>query len=153
MVNRRMIIRFPLRIVFPFLSLFLFSCLRVQAQEIPAINSTVTDNANVLSVEQEQFFDRHIRTLYDNSKVQVAVLTIDTTQPLPIEDFGIQVAEKWAGGEKGEDLGVIFILAIQDRGMRIELGEGMEGYISDGQSRLILDSIKPTLQILRSSKH
>lgn len=78
--------------------------------------------------------------------VQMAVLLIRTTDGRPIDWYSLDVAKKWGGGKKGRDDGLLFILAVDDHRMRLEVGYGLEPSIPDREARRIIDSIKPELR-------
>ena len=67
------------------------------------------------------------------------ILMVETTGLLPVEDYAQEVFDNWKGGSKTRDDGVLFVLAIEDRTMRLHLGYGVETYISDSRARRILD--------------
>jgi len=70
---------------------------------------------------------------------QIAVLVIDSTFPQTIEEYGINLADKWKVGYNGKDNGAIIILATEDRKVRIEVGKGLEGSIPDAVAGRIMD--------------
>ena len=69
---------------------------------------------------------------------QLAVLMVPTTQPEPIEAYSIRVADAWKIGRKGQDNGALLVVAKNDRKMRIEVGYGLEGVLTDATSRRII---------------
>ena len=72
------------------------------------------------------------------------MLIVPTTQPEPIEAYSIRVAEKWQIGRKGKDNGVLFLVAKNDKKMRIEVGYGLEGMLTDATSRrIIAENVAP----------
>ncbi|MBN1534782.1 MAG: TPM domain-containing protein [Spirochaetes bacterium] len=112
------------------------------AQVFPEIKHPVNDYANVINPAQEA---RIAKMLVDHRKktgVQMAVLTVRTTQPVGIEEFSIKTAEKWGGGSEERDDGLLFTVAVYDRRMRIEVGRGLEGYITDLRAGRILAGIR-----------
>lgn len=74
-----------------------------------------------------------------DGRAQIAVLVLDSTAPLTIEEYGIKLAEKWKVGYQGKDNGAIIIIATKDRKVRIEVGKGLEGDITDAKAGRILD--------------
>lgn len=105
---------------------------------IPEPSNYLVDASNTLSQEQQDEFNALLKSL-DNGKHQFAVLVVDTTGPLSIEQYGIEVAEKWKVGNEKLDNGAILILAVQDRKVRFEIGKGLEGDIPDSVAGAILD--------------
>ncbi len=82
-----------------------------------------------------------------DGKAQIAVAIVETTQPESIEGYGIRLADKWKVGYKGKDNGVIIILAVKDRKVRIEVGRGLEEVVPDAVAgRIIRDVMTPSLK-------
>lgn len=118
-----------------------------QAQEplpVPPPGAYVTDVANLLSAtERAQLEDKLARFARDKGS-QVVVLIVPTTQPETIEQFSLRVVEAWQPGRKGIDDGVLLLLAMAERSMRIEVGYGLEGALPDATAkRIISDVITP----------
>ena len=78
--------------------------------------------------------------------MQMAVLFVDSTGPVPIEDFSITVAESWEGGSSERDDGVLLVFAIDDRRNRLEIGYGLEPLISDTYASRMLWDARPLLR-------
>jgi uncharacterized protein len=111
------------------------------AVEVPFLSGRVNDTAHMLSEEQRQRVEALLADLEDATGAQGAILTIDTLDGEPIEDFSLRVAETWKLGQKGKDNGVLVLIARDDRKMRIEVGYGLEGALTDALSSRILDEI------------
>jgi uncharacterized protein len=78
---------------------------------------------------------------------QLVVLVVPTTQPEPIESYSLRVAEKWKIGRKGQDNGALFLIAKDDRKMRIEVGYGLEGVLTDVTARrIIAEDVAPAFR-------
>lgn len=107
-------------------------------QAIPPLAGHVVDVPGVLSETQRRGLDERLVALERASGAQVAVLLIASTRPESIEQFGIRVADTWKLGRKGVDDGLIFIVARDDRRMRLEVGRGLEGAIPDAIARRII---------------
>lgn len=112
------------------------------ADAIPEITSPVNDYAGVIDPEDEKKISGMIVAHREKTGVQIAVLTVNTTGGVDIEDFSIRTAEKWGGGTKGRDDGLLFTVAVYNRRMRLEVGYGLEGYITDLKAGRILDGIR-----------
>ena len=110
----------------------------------PEASNYVVDDAGILKPETITALDTDLKNF--ESKGEIAVLTVDSTSPLSIEEYGIQLADKWKVGHAGKDDGVIFILAVKDRKVRIEVGTGAEAVLTDVQSKHIIDDITPKLK-------
>lgn len=107
---------------------------------LPEPTNYVVDTAGVLTTEQLQAINTLLASSTNPSKIQIAVLIATTTKPLSIEQYGIRLAEKWKVGYKGSDNGAIIIIATQDRKVRIEVGNGLEGSVTDAQAESILQT-------------
>ena len=115
------------------------------AVSYPEATGYVVDQAEILSPETEAKLTNELKAL--DNKAQVAVVTIKSTEPLTIEEYSIKLAEKWKPGYKGKDNGIIFIVAVDDRKVRIEVGRGLEGQINDSKAGQMLDeSVIPFLK-------
>lgn len=99
----------------------------------------VTDLAGALPAPVRQALAQRLADLEARKGSQLAVLVIPTTRPEAIEQYGIRVAEAWKLGRKGLDDGAILLVARDDREVRIEVGYGLEGALSDLVSKRIID--------------
>lgn len=104
----------------------------------PEPTNYAVDAAGVLTTEQLKYLNQRLE-LIDNGTRQYAVLTIKTTAPLTIEQYGIKLAEKWKVGHETLDNGAIIIIATEDRKVRLEIGYGLEEYIPDSVAGRIID--------------
>jgi uncharacterized protein len=129
-----------------FFALFLCAAISALAVDIPKIEHPVNDNANILSSSARSRIEESLRAHREKTGVQVAVLTVDTTGELPIEDFSLKTAEGWGGGSRGKDDGVLFTLAVKDRKMRIEVGYGLEPLLPDAAALELQESVKNKLR-------
>jgi uncharacterized protein len=121
------------------LTLIMLYPLSILAQpEIPDHNSVwVHDEAHVLSPAAVSTLEQLLKVERDSTSNQIAVFIIPSLQGQPIEDFSLRVAEKWKLGQEKKDNGVLLLIAIQDKQMRIESGSGLEGVLTDVQSHRI----------------
>lgn len=106
---------------------------------IPELNTRVTDLTNSLSAEESSKIEASLIALETAKGAQVALLMVDTTSPEAIEDYSIRVVDKWKLGRKHIDDGVLLLIAMKDRKMRIEVGYGLEGTITDLSAGRIID--------------
>ncbi len=114
------------------------------AAEIPALKGYINDYANMMSPSIRSKLTNELREFERTDSTQIVVLTISSLAGQPIEDFSIKVAEAWKIGQKGKDSGIILIVASQERKMRIEVGRGLEGKLTDLTAGRIIDLvIKP----------
>ncbi|WP_374078871.1 YgcG family protein [Bdellovibrio bacteriovorus] len=130
------------------LSFFLFfTSLSVFAQtefKPPALTGPVIDEVGFLTRSDRQEL---MQLLYDFNRrgtAQVQVLIVPDLQGIPIEQASIQITDKWQLGDKKKDNGVLFLISAQERAMRIEVGQGLEGAIPDiTAKRIISDQVIP----------
>ena len=116
-------------------------------QPIPAYDSPVVDTAGLLQPEERARLVARLMDLQTRKGSQVAVLIVPTTQPEEIEQYSIRVADAWKAGRKGVDDGAILLIAQQDRRMRIEVGRGLEGALTDlASNRIIDETIRPAFR-------
>jgi len=114
------------------------------AAAVPALRGRVNDYAQILTPEQSNALDAQLARLEQDTGHQVAVLTLPSLDGEDIEGFSIRVAENWKIGKKGFDNGVILIVAVKDRKLRLEVGYGLEGILPDlTANRIIRDYIVP----------
>jgi uncharacterized protein len=114
------------------------------AAAVPALRGRVNDYAQILTPEQSNALDAQLARLEQDTGHQVAVLTLPSLDGEDIEGFSIRVAENWKIGKKGFDNGVILIVAVNDRKLRLEVGYGLEGILPDlTANRIIRDYIVP----------
>ena len=114
---------------------------------VPKFSAPVVDAAGVLEEATEQSLDAELLDYQQRTTNQIAVALVDTTGQTSIEDYTIDLARSWGVGQKGKDNGVVLLLAIDDHKMRIEVGRGLEGDLTDLESgRIIRDVLRPRLQ-------
>lgn len=106
---------------------------------VPALSGRVIDQTKTLTPEQLRTLDQKLREIEARKGSQVAVLMVPTTKPEEIEQYAIRVADKWKLGRKKVDDGVILLIAKNDRAVRIEVGYGLEGALTDAMSKRIID--------------
>jgi len=126
--------------IFLIIGLFIFiSVSFALAQDFPVYSGYINDYAGILSREVSLKLTRLIEEVDKKTTAQVAIVTIDTTAPLDIESYAVKLFEKWGIGQKGKDNGVLLLIAVKDRAMRIEVGYGLEGAIPDALAKNIIE--------------
>ena len=108
---------------------------------IPAMHTPVTDEAGILSQPTVERLSVILLKLYASGGSQIAVLTVPTLADTSIEEAGIKVVDQWKLGRQGKDNGVLLLVAPNDRRVRIEVGRGLEGQLTDAYSRRIINEI------------
>jgi len=129
-------------------SIIIFSVVSSRAQDLLQPTGYVNDFAGVMDQSSMSRMDTIIRALNDATGVEIAVAAVETIAPYgTIEEYSIELATRWGIGKKGEDTGVLLLLAMAERRVRIEVGYGIEGIIPDGLAGEIIDkSILPSLR-------
>lgn len=111
---------------------------------LPPLEARVTDLTGTLTAGQQSALEEKLSAFEARKGAQIAVLILPTTKPEDIAQFGIRLAEKWKIGRDAPDDGVIFIVAKDDRAMRVEVGRGLEGTLTDiTANRVINDTVAP----------
>ena len=108
---------------------------------VPPLTGRVVDQTGTLSASEIASLTQKLRDFEDSKGSQIAVLIVPTTQPETIEQFSIRVADAWKVGRKKIDDGAILVIAKNDRHLRIEVGYGLEGALTDATSRRIIDEV------------
>jgi uncharacterized protein len=108
-------------------------------QPIPKLTARVTDLTGTLSADQQTALEQKLAAFQAAKGSQLSVLIVPTTQPEEIEQYSIRVVEQWKLGRKGVDDGALLIIAKNDRRVRIEVGQGLEGVLTDALSNRIID--------------
>jgi uncharacterized protein len=108
---------------------------------VPPLTGRVVDQTGTLTPEQIANLDNTLQTFEQRKGSQIAVLIVPTTEPESIEQFSIRVAEAWKIGRKKIDDGAILVVAKDDRRLRIEVGYGLEGALTDVTSKRIIDEV------------
>jgi uncharacterized protein len=113
-------------------------------QPLPQLSTRVTDTTGTLTAGQQAELEAKLAAFEQRKGAQVALLIVSTTQPEAIEQYSIRVVEAWKLGREKTDDGVLLLVALQDRALRIEVGYGLEGVLPDAIARRIIDeTIKP----------
>ncbi len=111
---------------------------------VPPLTARVTDTTGTLTLEQQASLDQTLQTFEAEKGTQVAILIVPTTQSETIEQYSLRVVEQWKLGRKRVDDGALLIIAKDDRTLRIEVGYGLEGVLTDATSkRIISEDIAP----------
>ena len=112
-----------------------------------APNGYVLDEAGVLSAETEAALQTQLAQLQADTTTQIAVATVSTLQDYPIEQYSIELAREWGIGQEGNDNGALLLIVKKDEAagidgeVRIEVGYGLEGVLTDIQSDQIIENI------------
>jgi len=108
--------------------------------DLPNPIDYVSDFAEVLSPQFEVDLNQKLKDFEAQTKNQLFVVTIKSLGDMTIEEYGVELGQKWAVGQKGKDNGILVLFAPNDRKVRIEVGYGLEPIINDGRATGILDT-------------
>src|SRR4029079_10549809 len=106
----------------------------------PALTGRVVDDAQRLGPDVEEELTDELKALEDKSSDQLVVVTVPSLQGYPIEDFGYQLGRHWGIGTAKLNNGVLLIVAPNEHKVRIEVGYGLEGTLTDALSNTIIDN-------------
>lgn len=109
------------------------------APTFPALTGRVVDGANVIPPDVEARIDQKLAGLETQSHRQLVVVTLPSLQGYEISDYGYQLGRHWGIGSKDKNDGALLIVAPTERKLRIEVGYGLEGVLTDGLSSLIIN--------------
>ena len=129
-----------------FLSIFFLLCLSAAAYglDVPRLQGYVNDYAGIISPSTKSKIEEELKAFEGSDSTQIVILTIPSLDGGSIEEFGIKAAEASKIGQQGKDNGVLFIVSKQERKIRIEVGRGLEGKLTDLMAGRIIDQvIKP----------
>jgi len=118
-------------------------------QSLPKPVGFVNDFASVIDPGSRTQMEGIAGSLQTKTGAEIAVVTVETIQPYgSIEEYAIELATQWGIGKQGEDTGILILLAMEERRIRLEVGYGLEGVIPDGLAGEIIDqSILPALRM------
>ena len=113
----------------------------------PALTGRVVDDAGLLSMADRAALAASLSDLQANTTYQLVIVTLKSLQGTTIEDFGYQLGRLWQIGQKDKDSGVLLIVAAAERRVRIEVGYGLEGTLTDPATNVIIEnSILPAFK-------
>lgn len=120
------------------------NCHAVLGKEVPSLTSSVMDIAKVLDEPTKNKLENEIRLLYNEGKgPQITILVVKNLEDTNIEEYAHKVFTTWKLGDAKRDDGVLYLVAIENRKMRIEVGQGLEGSLTDLKTSRIQDNAKP----------
>lgn len=107
----------------------------------PALTGRVADQAELLDTQAEARITQMLAAHEQATTEQVVVVTVPDLQGQSIEEYGLELGRNWGIGQQGEDNGALLIVARDDRRVRIEVGYGLEGRLTDAQSSVIINRV------------
>ena len=115
-----------------------FAAVGLAQADVPKLKGRVNDYAGILDSSQVTQIERALAAFESKTTTQVVLLTVASLDGDAIEQYAIRVAEKWKVGQKGKDNGVILVVAPNERKVRIEVGYGLEGSLTDLEASKII---------------
>ena len=137
---RRRSARVGLVLLLPLL-VFTLGGAALTANDFPPLAGRVVDEAGLLSPAERESLTQALAQHEQSTGQQVVVVTLKSLRDRPIEDYGYQLGRHWGIGAKDKNTGALFIIAPKERKVRIEVGYGLEGTLTDAASRLIIENI------------
>jgi uncharacterized protein len=130
------------------LAALLLSVTTFAQKPVPELwNVRVHDEAHVLSQQTIDQLEKLLAQYEDSTSNQIAILIINTLDNEVLEEYSLRVAETWKLGQKDKDNGVLLLIAVEDHKMRIEVGKGLEGVLTDALSnRIIRNEMAPAFR-------
>ncbi len=119
--------------------LLLFIVFPLAAASYPSPQGYVNDFAQVIDTATEQEIEQVAQALSNDGGIEIAVVTVNSLEGEPLEEYSYNLAKSWGIGAAGEDTGLLFLLAVEERQVRLEVGYGLEGDLPDGLVGRMLD--------------
>jgi uncharacterized protein len=110
------------------------------AAELPKLTGRVVDNAGMIDPTTKAALTQKLEDFEKKGADQIVVATIDSLDGQPLEDYANRLYRAWGLGQAGENNGVLLLVAKNDRKMRIEVGYGLEGTLTDLHTKLIIEN-------------
>ncbi len=129
------------KLLIPLTYLFLLLPLRASALGIPKLQGYVNDYANMISVSSRAKLEEELKSFEQSDSTQLVILTLSSLEGETVEDYSIRVAEAWKLGQARKDNGILLLVSKNDRKIRIEVGRGLEGRLTDLMAGRIIDLV------------
>lgn len=111
-----------------------------QSLTFPELSGRVVDDAKILDAATRRALTEKLAALEDKTTDQFVVVTLKSLQGQTIETYGYQLGRHWGIGQKGKNNGVLLIVAPNERKVRIEVGYGLEGTLTDALTKVIIEN-------------
>ncbi len=135
-MKRSLTALFALAIVFS-----LFAVRSAIALEVPPLSGHINDTAEMLSPRSAADLEQLLTSFEASDSTQIVLLTIPSLEGAVLEEYSLQVAEQWGIGQQGKDNGALLLVSRDDRKMRIEVGYGLEGSLTDMTAGRIISRV------------
>lgn len=126
-----------------------FCCIHLAVADfqVPQLRNHVNDDAGMISASAQNELNHVLSEVKKNTGIEFAILTVPSLEGLEIEQASIKVVDQWKLGTAKDDKGILLMAAAKERKLRIEVGQGLEGTLTDLRSRRIIDySIVPLMK-------
>jgi uncharacterized protein len=131
----------------PFIAFQLFVHTAIAAPDFPVLTGRMVDEAGILSPSFESEISAQLAAHEQVTSNQIVVVTLKSLRGYEISDYGVQLGRHWGIGQKGKNNGALLIIAPNEKKLRIEVGYGLEGVLTDALTRDIIErAIKPSLR-------
>ena len=120
--------------------ILLLTCSTATALNIPSPTGYVNDNANIISQTVELKLEQFLQDFDKSDSTQITVLTVPTLDGEALEEYSLKVFDSWKIGQKGKDNGALLLVAKTEKKIRIEVGYGLEGRLTDLLAGRIIDN-------------
>jgi uncharacterized protein len=127
--------------IFVLLGFLLGICFSASAQTFPPLTGRVVDAANILKPEERTALEAKLKAHEDATTEQVVVATVPSLEGTSIEDYANRLFRTWQLGQAGKNNGVLLLVASQERELRIEVGYGLEGTLTDALTKLVVANV------------
>ncbi|QKF83452.1 TPM domain-containing protein [Halarcobacter ebronensis] len=135
------------RLFYTLLSLLFLQTLLFATPTFPELTGRVVDDAKILNSSQKQTLTKLLKEEEKNSSNQIIVVTLESLHGYDIADYGYQLGRHWGIGQKDKNNGVLLIVSMAEKKLRIEVGYGLEGALTDKTSHEIIEYIiKPNFR-------
>jgi len=132
------------RVLIPLIFLLLLIPSQVSALDTPNLQGYVNDYAHMISGSARVKLEEELKSFEQSDSTQLVILTVPSLEGETLEDYSIKVVEAWRLGQAQKDNGILFLVSKNDRKIRIEVGRGLEGRLTDLMAGRIIDLvIKP----------
>jgi len=129
------------KLLIPLTYLFFLLLLYASALGIPKLQGYVNDYANMISGSSRAKLEEELKSFEQSDSTQLVILTLSSLEGETVEDYSIKVVEAWKLGQARKDNGILFLVSKDDRQIRIEVGRGLEGRLTDLMAGRIIDLV------------
>jgi uncharacterized protein len=130
-----------LRLALPLLAISLVLTSVALALTFPTLSGRVVDDANILDAATRSALTQKLEALQQKTGTQLVVVTLKSLQGTSIENYGVELGRAWHIGEKGTNNGALLIVVPSERRVRIEVGYGLEGTLTDALTKVIITTV------------